>query len=350
MRQLSPHKNGFTLLEMMLVLGLISIVVYMLIQYNSTRTTQASRERSVEQIQWILNTARQVYLTYNKWPLNSTACNGLASAERIGGVTPPPSFFVTNNIQIPSLANTYGNAINKTYYAIYCSASRGYNFIVEAYFPLTSIASATAIAGMLPLGRVTTTATEATVSAQISIPAQVLNNARTVNFGSLYHSGACVPVPKCVGGMVPQILLSAASVSGVATPPVNCTNPNDYTTCSYNSTSVSSYNVYAMGGAAGSAANSIQNCANTAVQPCTIDSPPQAGNTPNYWRVCLQVSSQNQQITVQNTQGMTPGSTGNCNTTDCQVAWGQALGNIMVTTRCQPPSENTGSDFSVWQQ
>jgi hypothetical protein len=135
--------------------------------------------------------------------------------------------------------------------------------------------------------------------------------------------------------MVPQIMVSPASVSGVSDP--NSTNAYPIT----------SFTAYAIG--PDTAAN-VMGCPavvppattpSSTVTPCTwgnngIPNGTQTSPSGLYWRVCLQVVTGKGVVSTTNT------ATGT-------AAWGQ-YASMVVMTRCTPPNEPFGSDFTVFTQ
>jgi prepilin-type N-terminal cleavage/methylation domain-containing protein len=357
-------RNGFTLVEMLMVMVIISAILIMLVGYTTSKMDQFKREKTALLLQQIANAAQSYYLNYGKWP-TSTPCYSSAlhynwtiygpqhPLVSSGYLLTAPTFVVVQNA-ITSYPNPYGSTT-------FTSCTPTGQYIIETQIPSNSSSIASIIAGMLP-GAVPNLVDSALNSAGLGVtvlvpvPGQNLNNARSVNFGSIYHSGACVPVPTCPSTMSPEILVTPAAVSGVSYPPNNCTNPKDFTTCSYNTYPVTSYTSYVVGGNTGMDSASVPACTNGTVEACVKNTTSNAAVTSgNYWRVCLQVASQDRVIQVSNTTGVTPPPTGNCSGQDCSTAWGQALGSIVAITRCQPgpstaPTENVGSDFTVWQK
>lgn len=349
MWRITVRQKGFTLLEILLVVLIMTTILLGVISFIHGSVVNSRRAAAAQQITQIQQAALAYYATFGQWPIKNQACTGV---DALNDPTQP----LVSNRYISATTNPYG--LN---YYLKCVAGRNYLIIYTATSTVAadSVIEATAIQGLVPAtntvlntGPIVPIAATLTLAATTTPPPGLsLTNAMAVNFTSIYHSGACVPVPVCPANMVPQILVATAAVSGVAKPPENCTNRNDFTTCAYSTSSVSSYNAYAVGGQAGMTPSALPACNNGATEPCIPDaaggSMPTQFNLPNYWRVCLQVATHDQPVNVQNTVGK--GSAGNCNTQDCSVAWGQALGNITVLTRCQSPAEGSGASFTVWQ-
>lgn len=161
-------------------------------------------------------------------------------------------------------------------------------------------------------------------------PGQNLNNARSVNFGSVYSSGQLVPVPTCPTGMTPQIFAVPISVSGVNDVTVG-SSPTVYP--------ISSFTAYATAPSDGISCPDVcrpasagsggakDNCASATV----------GGINKKYWRVCLAVTTEKGQVSI----------------TESDQADTKFLGSILAVTRCAPGSptitEPVGSVFQVYQ-
>lgn len=323
--------KGVTLLEVLMVLVIVSMILAMFIGYIQQRTAELRRSRTATQIELILNAGQAYYVANNTWPTSLTAMSN-------AGFLPPSSL---------TLANSWGYQFNIT------------GIIYRMFYVSTQVASATEaqlIAGRLPLGFISSTPppftpvpcdTTSTIPAACNyvvgtanVPAQNVNNATAANFGSIYHSGACVPVPVCPMHMVPQILAIPVAVSGVnedpaAIPGNDCGGGNDYTKCKQIMVHpITGYTTNAYGpGYWDKGAQQIRSCMTSKKEPCYQD----VNKTPmppgKYWRVCLYVNTEISQV-IPSGNGM---------------AQGQAMGNILAITRCAPEDEYVGSSFDVFQ-
>lgn len=331
MKHFFKKHSGFTLLEMLLVLVIASAMLSMFLTYTTTKADQMRRERTSMQMQQILNASLSYYLTNGAWP---TSIANLQS----GGFLPTAP-----------LTNPWGQS--------YSLAS------ATATSPMIYVSTQTAtpvdayiISGMLPLSYATTNTTGTPpqpdasckgpaspgcniVAAGVNIPGQNLNNARSVNFASVYHSGACVPAPSCPGTMVPQIMVVPASVSGINDDPAATSpSPAVYPISSYTAYAVGANGPGQGGGPAGPA--NVSACTSSSAEACT---PGSGGDVSGalYWRVCLSVTT---------VKGLVVVSTSSSDAS----AWGQATGTVLAFTRCVPangsgnPTEPAGSDFSVF--
>lgn len=295
-------EQGFTLLEMMLVLVVISSMVIMATNYGVRRTSQLLMDKMAMQMQQILNASLAYYTAYGAWPI--TTCNSALP------VTP---LVAAGYLPVGFLNDPYGSPYELK---LPCSASLSTGSVLMVGGGTSSAVTARVIAGLLPMG----STAGAYVSSQITIPGQNLNNARSVNFAGVYKHGGCVPVPSCPTGMVPQIIPVPVSVNGVNYSNSDAVYP------------IASFSAYYMGGPVGSTAPDPCDTAAGSDTTCDLASP-SPGAAPLYWRVCMRIITQVGDISVTNT-GIGSGANGN--------AWGK-YATMMVMTRCMP-DEPYGSD------
>lgn len=322
--------KGFTLLETMLVLAIMGGILVLAINYGSRQLAQYKRDKTAIQVQQILNAGLAYYTTYGTWP---------------GGTCTYASNSTSNSTAWSNLSGLIAAGYLPTGLSV---NSFGYNFSItcdsvtnNVFYVITRLnnrANALVIAGQLPIAYLSDqygnpNSSGTYVTAQVTTPGQNLNNARSVNFSGIYHHGACVLVPNCPGYnpatnactsgancMTPQIMVAPVSASGVNDAGSNNVYP------------ITSFTAYAYG-----PASSPMDCqTGTVPTACSFG----ATGIPNasgvYWRVCLQVVTQKGIVATTNT------GTGS-------GAWGQ-YASMMVITRCTPPNEPYGSDFSVFTQ
>lgn len=336
-KQLMIHEkhHGFTLIEMLLVLVIISIIILAGVGYFQQRAQQMRIDRTSLQMQQILNAGMSYYIVNSKWPAKLSDLYG------------------------KYLPKTIVNSPWQTPYHITGTESLFYVYTVvtENTLGLAPI-EANEIAGTLPLSytsggggnppdintQCATNDTKCNVVGAVNVPGQNLNNANAVTFSGLYHHGGCVPVPTCPVDntntpMVPQIFVVPVSVSGIndATSKSGGGKPNVYP--------ISSFTAYAT--PSGTPANTTppQCTANVTTtynsggsgDDCTQGL---AGSSPTaasaYWRVCLQVVTE---------RGSTSPGVGS----SMDDAWGQYV-TLLAFTRCSSPTESnkSGSSFQVF--
>jgi prepilin-type N-terminal cleavage/methylation domain-containing protein len=316
LKRQAKKNQGFTLIEMLLVLAVMATIFVMLLGYVNQRAEEIRRDRVTIQLQQILNAGLAFYVNNGYWPVNTAKdCSLPASPGDL-------SILVAGGYLASAIKNPFNQG-----FTLSCNATTG-NFTVTTQLPTS--AEAQIVAGRLPIAQVPAGTTQ--VATTVNIPGQNLNNARAVNFAGVYHTGACVPAPKCPLGMSPQIIVVPTSISGVNDPGSSSVYP------------ISSFTAYAYGGANGTATpNSAPSNGGPANcytpqngQDCTGISPYDAAGSPSYWRVCLNIVTEKGQVT---------GSGGN--------EWGQYV-SVAAFTRCTVldgsgnMQEPSGTYFNTW--
>jgi prepilin-type N-terminal cleavage/methylation domain-containing protein len=339
--------KGFTLIEMLLVMVIISAIIYMGAGYLQQRALQLKIDKTVAQVQQILNAAVVYYIANNNtWPIFppfSTYClQGYFGCQAYLPTTMTPPFWMGGIYYSWGGGSVFAGQSNAVFYVA---------FPVNLA-PPKSYSVATIIAGMLPTAFTSSdivtpgscnTGNYCWVTATITAPAQSLVNSTNVGYAGLYHSGACVQAPSCPpdpagNPMQPSVMVVPASVTGVNDMPgnigaANC-SPTSTSGCQVTAYPLNSFTAYATGPS--SAAGGPPTCASPAISaPCTQDYTGTLLPANNYWRVCLAVATQ--KGFVQPSGSPTQ-----------QNVWGQVSGTVMVITRCSPTTEANGSNFTVW--
>jgi prepilin-type N-terminal cleavage/methylation domain-containing protein len=320
--------KGFSLLEMLLVLVVMSSIILLITNYGTHRMDQYRIDRASAQMQQILNAGLSYYVTNNTWPSNIAA---LSEYLPSGGLTSP-----------------YGSA-----YTVGNAGTNGSIFTVAVTMPAGKTNDAIVLAGELPVAAIDSTGL--IVTAQVVLPPQTLNSARGVNFAAVYHTGSCVPVPVCPSGFTAQIIVVPAGVNGVFDAPTKSDGSTCSTSTIYNSTTgaptttgdcttinsypITNFSAFTTGPAS---SGNPTNCDGTAGRSCYSDASAGSWSTysSNAWRVCL---------TVQTEKGTPPIPTANVGSGNGPTLfWAQAEGYVFAFTRCAPNSESTGSSLNVW--
>lgn len=349
MKTLQSKVKGVTLLEVLLVLAIASSLLVMMLNYTTQKASESRRDKTVLQIQQILNAAMSFYLNNSYWPLDgATAANTNCDQAKWSKI--PSDFLQPNYLPKTLLTNPY-----QSNYQFTCNKT-GTFFVTTATKDETDAAI---IAGRLPMGYrsdtiadgavppVACTSTSSTgtkcvnIVASVNIPGQNLNNARSVNFASVYYSGSCVPAPNCPPYMRPDIMVMPAAVTGINAPPT-CSGG----TCSGPIYPLNSFTAYARGGdASGTAASPSPgpfSCQQNVSQTCKLN---QAGDPipttdgSKYWRVCLSVNTEMGKVD--------PGSSGSSSSID----QGKMMGSLIAITRCVPNmgAESPSGSIDVYQ-
>jgi prepilin-type N-terminal cleavage/methylation domain-containing protein len=295
MKTQTRTSKGFTLIEMIMVLVIMSSVLLLITNYGTRRMDQFRRDKTALQMQQILSAAMAYYVSYGIWPTAAVpnTATTIATASKLSTSPLIPAFLPSIAGDMYPFANV--NVKNSNTYLYWVTPSPAFSFVIAA--PVPSQAEGTIVSGMLPNGQVVTDGTAAPggfyATAQVNIPGQNLNNARAVNFAAIFLNGTCVPAPVCPGTMVPSIYVSPVSV-----------------------------NAYAQGGgsaALGGSAGTPLNCAGTAGPSCGAPATDPTGTT--YWRVCLKIITEKSAITAASGSNQ------------------EALeGSVLAITRCVPGS------------
>ena len=333
-----------TLVEVLLVLVIMSAIVMMIFNFSTQKMDELRRDKATIQIQQILNAGLSYYVNNGHWP----QCPGSTETQPVKCKLDKDSDLESQGyLPTISIPNPW-NVTDKTYYHITGGTqNNASNFYV--YMQTQNPVTAVTLAGRLPTAFVTTQ-TDAYKSpptqdgscsggvptdqkcsyvvSSVTIPGQNLNNARSVNFASIYSSGGCVPEPVCPTGMKSEIMAIPVSVSGIFVNP-HCTS----VTCPFDSTPITSYTAWAT--ALGPDSTHAPSCGGSPTNAsCQITTP--GLSTDRFWRVCLRVE------TEKGTVNPAAGGVGSGN------YWGIAVGSILAITRCAPPNEPVGTPFQVW--
>lgn len=344
-------QRGFTLVEMLLVMVVISALFYMGIRYMDQKTRTERIDRTVTQMQQILNSSLAYYISQNAWPVGATAWSSTSILQNAGFLTPG------------TFANPWAPVLDTaTYPSSYSlgtdTQKKQLHVITYIGTGLLAAANARVIAGKLPLAQAcktfnkddTTACAACAVAADpcyvvtsINIPGQNLNNAMSVNFAGLFHSGACVKAPTCpLSTMEPIIIVVPTAVAGITEAPTgtNC-NANNLQNCQIITQPVTSYIGYATALHTSAGTTPAPNiCGSTTTSAdCLSDSNgtkiTNAVAGDKYWRVCIGIDTSNGRVSP---------TGGNSN------PWGQLSGTVSVFTRCALPNENSkNSGFNVYQ-
>lgn len=329
MKRVSSNRvKGFTLLEMLLVMVIVSAIIYMVVGYFQQTALNTRVDRTAQQMQQVLNAGLAYYVANGEWPDTSGH-----NVKCLQGKSGCDTVYLPSNFTSP-FAQDYETDVKDGVFYVYLklsSSSVGTPSVI-----------AQIIAGKLPLsytssdngnppdsGNKCSGSGSCRVVASVNIPGQNLNNASAINFAGLYHHGGCVPVPRCPvdkdgNTMTPQIMVVPVSVSGV-------NDPNDPTKVY----PISSFTAYATDPATNGKPDQCNGTSDTYQSTDCEDSEQGKNNdSAGYWRVCLQVYTQAGEVAQTNTE------TG-------KQAWGQYV-TLMAVTRCAIKNEPSGSGFTVY--
>jgi len=351
MRILQPKTkvSGVTLLEVLLVLAIASSLLVMLLNYTTQKSNEARRDKTVLQMQQILNAGMSFYVNNSFWPINGATITNTQCGITWGNLTamqPPNSSYLPSTLN----NNPYVNP-----YKIGCTTvSNGGGFYVVTTADNTT--DAEIIAGRLPMAYLTNSLANLPpiacssppanncniVVANVNIPGQNLNNARSVNFAGVYYSGSCVPAPVCPPNMAANIMVMPAAISGV-NDSVTCSG-STINTCWGTAYPVSSFIAYAVGNTNGNGKpvdpkSGPSGCQQPPVAvPCILNQQGQIipSDGTLYWRVCLSVRTE-KGVVVPNSPNMN--------------LQGQMMGTLIAITRCVPNNgaESPSGSINVYQ-
>jgi prepilin-type N-terminal cleavage/methylation domain-containing protein len=330
--------TGFTMMEILLVMVIISILFFMAANYMQQRLRDERINRTVIQMQQVINGALNYYAEKKDWPVVPGTWTSSSFLQDAGYIT----------------ADTYNGpwpkspwwAHPRSSYILGMDAEKK-KLIIFTYIGVgnQAVINSQILAGKIPSAQSCSNPNaDCYFTVTIPIPGQNLINATGVHYIGMVHSGACIKAPLCPSSsMEPMIMVIPSSVFGITKQPTgsapDCTENNLYG-CSFNSFPITAYVGYATALTAalttsGQQISPIQ-CGTTATQQtCVSDS----GNTPitgnagdRYWRVCIGIDTSNGRVSP---------------TTNI---WGQLTGTVLVFTRCSPTTENNkNSGFNVYQ-
>lgn len=328
--------KGFTLIEMLLVMVIISIVLVMGVNYLQQRALNMRIDKTTTQMQQILNASLAYYIANGRWPQNMSELYGFYIP---GPITSPWGSDYTLVAYAPPNPNPPPATLALPLMYVYTPVTAGASTpsvanIIAGSLPLAYATAASGSSSAPPAsGTACSGSAACNVVAAVNIPGQNLNNASAVNFAGVYHNGACVPAPQCPVDpnsgitMLPSIMVAPVSVSGVNDDP-GAGPVNVYP--------ISSFTAYAVSdGTSSPTANDPRDCypvGTTNTTACqNLQNVPPTG-TPTYWRVCLNLTTERGQVDPQN------------------APWGIDTGTVMAFTRCVINNEPAGSDFTVWSR
>jgi type II secretory pathway pseudopilin PulG len=314
--------DGVTLLEMLLVLVIISSIILMVITYTNTKTDESKRDVTAMRYEQILNAGLAYYINNSAWPtdIGVLKTNNYLPNKPIKNAWGQDFVFYQNSTS--GTFSVCSSVLGRQLGSSYTSTTQA--GIIAGRLPMAYVAPGPCPATATPPPSAVCASTNCAVISTVNIPGQNLNNARSVNFAGLYHNGGCVPAPVCPSSsMKPAIMVVPVSVSGTY----------------FGNTEVyplSSFTAYAVGsptnvgttikGDPVATPGACTSAAPSSTVACSITGSTGPGI---YWRVCLDVVTENGRISGSN--------------------WKASSGTIMAITRCVPTGEPLGSDFNVFQ-
>lgn len=350
--------RGFTLIEMLLVLVIASIITYLSVGYVQQKALQMRIDKTGLQMQQILAASMAYYVANGQWPDSvpclqgvANACSANASGTKSTIQYIPSTANVASSFGWVGDGNAFGliGATGFTTPPFTGSPTLSVYTYIPMNTPAVSTAVARSIAGKLPMSYVnlygggTCTSANPTIAkpcgpvGTVTIPGQNLNNAGTVTFSGIYHTGGCVPVPACPvdangNTMTPQIMVVPVSASGSFD---SASTQNVYP--------ISSFTAFAVGGTDSSPfacqGHEVAGGGHIAptTEPCYATSSGTLVSSGKYWRVCLSVISERGQVYW---GGRDPPYSPSSNS--------GYYASVLAITRCAISNEPSGSSFSVF--
>lgn len=308
MKKITATK-GFSLIEMLLVLAVISAILMAVMGYTVQKSDEMRRDRAVTQIQQIQNAALAYYISTSAWPPTIQMLTGNGYLPNITIKSPwATDYAVKSNVTMGTFSVC--TTVNGSVTTAPATAQ-----VIAGRVPMGYVANgATAASSPCPTAPTTCNSASCTVISQVSVPGQNLNNARSVNFAGVYRNGGCVPAPYCPQNMTPTIYAIPVNVQGV----YDANYPNKLYP-------LTGFTAYATGQL--SSGSSPKVCNSSTTLTCGSGLPA----APFFWRVCMKIVTD---------KG--PLSDAGVNTVQQDAAY------ILAITRCKPSTESQGSGFDVF--
>lgn len=325
------HDQGFSLLEMLLVVVIVTALIVMGINYTQQRMMTIRIDKTVQQMEQILNAALTYYVANGKWPTSMACLYGEAPDSDCTSTTK----YLPYSTSAPMIGPWGAGSVYSAGAPADASGAKPIFYVMTT----TPVTYTPAIVGRLPLGFTAEssslssvpvvkecTASPCYTTASVTIPGQNLNNASAVNFAGVYNHGSCVPAPNCPSGMTPQIMVVPASVSGFAKDSAQAFDtsgaPNVYP--------ISSFTAYAKGGGGGTSPTTADpdECDTDYTRTCS------GVVGQKFWRVCIKIMIESGKSNL-----------GNYYSSSKPLA--NAI-SLMAFTRCAITGEESGTPYTVF--
>jgi len=315
---------GFSLIEMLLVLTIISAIIMTGMHYYQQKVIQDRIDKTTLDMQQILTAAMTFYVAKGVWPdgtpggapiqhiLDCLAGSGYSS----GGVTCDLPLLPSSKPRSPWFALTGGNLQN--YSVSYGTIPNDPKFYVwvtlgsTQYTKGTNTLYAQMIASKMPFGYTSsdtaappgndqakfacgTKSTQCSAVASVLPPGQTLFNAGSVNFAGTYRHGGCIPAPTCPIDpgtnlpLVAQVFVVPVSISGFSSPVTVPGTPKLSPITSFTAYVRPNFATDKVTIPIASPPNCVAPQTPTSPVPCTA-SGDRAGTL--YWRACVDIQTQ----------------------------------------------------------
>jgi type II secretory pathway pseudopilin PulG len=351
---------GFTLIEILLVLTIITAIVMTGMHYYQQKIIQDRIDKTIVDMQQILTAAMTFYVAKGVWPQGASseiilncltgngAQNGTTTAVCDLPLLPrvPQSLWFATNLGTGAVAlqdYSVATVANDPKFYVYVQLPlaqyrNGLNTIyagmIANKMPSGYTSSDTAIPPQFSETNFPCNDTSVTCSAVAAIlpPGQTLFNAGSVNYAGAYKHGGCIPAPTCPsdpGGaqLIPQVFVVPISMSGLF--------GNVPATGNQNMLPITSFTAYVqpqapIGSPSASPVHAPAACNPGTTPPVCASQGDPVGTL--YWRACVDVKTQ------QGSASATAGS-----------HWGNYM-YVAAFTRCELPHEPTGGGINLYEQ
>lgn len=299
-KQPKMHNHGFSLIEIMLAILILTTIAVFLLRMQGPRFRKAQVDRASTQITQILSAATSYYIDNGHWPSNTET--PLASGTKYPAANTDSIMTLTTNKDkgmgdyLPkSVLNADGkfmSPFNNPYQAgPNPGQTSGGPGTTATYFVVQvdtrDPASAALLKATLPLAYLNKDDPKhTTVTAYIGIPSYDYNHAKAVSNVGVYHPGECVPKPAyaCPNGMQAATFVTIEQAYGFSKPIIPGTAAQDDTTTQ----AITGMSAYIQSGTdeAGNPITDPKPCPN--IKAPNTNQPCNGGD-----RVCVQIRTEN---------------------------------------------------------
>lgn len=225
--------NGFSLLEVMLVIVIMTMIAVFALRMQGPHFRQAMVDRAATQEKQIMEAATSYYIDNGKWPvLEGTTTS--PSPDNIQELTNPSSSKGNASYLPPSILDKKTRQLMSPFGDPYSigpftatdqtdGTANSNATIFEVQVDTKDPATAILLKSKLPLSYISTgTDSKLTlVTAYINIPSYDYNHANALSDIGIYHPGDCIPAPSyaCPRGMEPASFASLEQGYGFSKDP-----------------------------------------------------------------------------------------------------------------------------------
>ena len=358
---------GFTLIEMLLVLVIISAILMTGIRYYQQKLLQDKIDKTALEMQQILTAAMTFYVAKGVWPQGTTsaeiltclaggtagaAINAMCTLPLLPSATPRSPWFNGAGLQNYQVARGATAATDPKFYVYVrlptAQYPKGLNTlyanIIANKMPLGYSSNDPAAGNAPPISNQTTNACASTPTpspmcsavASVMPPGSSLSNAGNVAYAGVYKHGGCIPAPVCPTDpttgtpLRARVFVVPVSITGLYRATDSGTQ-NAYPITSFTAYVTPNPNTPGMPMNDPVAVPPWCNWGKAVVPDCFQPGETQAAK---YWRACVDIQTQ---------QG-----SASANITG-QDDWGKYV-YVAAFTRCELPNEPKGSRINLYEK